>query len=388
MASSSAQDRTEQATPHKLREARKKGQVAVSRDATTVAVLLATTMTIGLLVPGALRSACEMAVTCFRASESPSSAAMLSCLTGALATAAAIALPTMIVTFAAAGLAVFLQVGPLLTLEPLTPKLERLNPIEGIKGKFKSRTFVELAKTLIKLIVCLFIAWAVVEPRLGEIVRIGRKPPLAAASLTAELLTSCALRILVFLVAIAACDLLYQKFQFLRDQRMSKDEVKREHKQQEGDPHHKAARKQLHRELAMNDMLQQVRARGDVVTRNPTHIACVLAYDPANDGAPRLIAKGTGWLANEILRVADEERIPTIRDVPLARALNQLELEQLIPAELFAAAAVVLRWAAETAEARGQDVWWRTALDSQSEAIAEPSALESASPATRTPADR
>lgn len=368
----SSQERSEQATPRKLEKSREKGQVAVSRDLTGVVLLITATVLLSMSSEGISVSIIDHSRDCFRLTASPSPAVLLAALGSSASTVARLVVPLLIALFLASLAATFLQVGPLLALDPITPKLERLNPIEGIRNKLlKLRNVVELIKALLKVGLVIYLCSQVVREHLGDIVRAAQAPIAHAARLAAMLVTDCVARSLVALVVIGVLDFFYQRWQFLRDQRMSKEEVKREHKESDGDPHHKAARRQMHRDLADSNMLAEVPS-GDAVIRNPTHIACVLRYDPDLDAAPRLIAKGEGWLAEEILKIAAASGVPDVRNVPLARSLRAVELHDFIPAELYAAAAESLRWAAEMAESRGRPVRWKTALAMRDQAQSEP----------------
>jgi flagellar biosynthetic protein FlhB len=139
---------------------------------------------------------------------------------------------------------------------------------------------------------------------------------------------------------------------------MTKDEVRREHKDHEGDPHIRTARRDLHQEILENAMLEQV-PQADFCLRNPTHLACAMRYSPDKEGAPRLLAKGQEKLAERIEALAREHGVPVVHDVPLARAVYQLELQAEIPEELYAAAIEAMRWVEAEAAARGRKPSWK-----------------------------
>ena len=374
-----SQERTEQATPHKLRKSRAEGQVAVSRDLTSVAVLGAAYATVLACGAGAGERLADVMRCClqFVRTPEPDTTLLLNTAAFAFAQAALACAPLLLVAALAAGVSRLVQIGPLLALKALQPKLERLNPVEGLKNKlFRLRNVFELLKSLIKAIVAVLLCWQVVRAHLRELLLLPNQPARDAALLAGEVFCACVARVLLAFLALALLDLLYQRWQYVRDQRMSKEEVKREHKDDEGDPHLNAQRRQLHREIAMQDMLGNLRRRADVVVRNPTHIACALAYDPREQAAPCVVAKGTEWLAREIVRIAEQEGIPIVRDVPLARALKLQDLEQPIPRELYEAVSQVLRWAEEIGERQGRKARWR---ESET-AVAEISATNPVSP--------
>ncbi len=168
-------------------------------------------------------------------------------------------------------------------------------------------------------------------------------------------------------ISIGCLDLLYQRFQFGKDQRMTKEEVRREHKDQEGDPQMKFRRKQARQELMQQKMLAGLNRDGaDAVVVNPTHIACALRYDPERENVPRLVAKGNGLLAERIREIAREKKIPIQRQVGLARTLYEHDLYREIPKDLYEAVGAVFRWVAEEAGERGEQAAWEQRLNEES----------------------
>jgi flagellar biosynthetic protein FlhB len=164
-------------------------------------------------------------------------------------------------------------------------------------------------------------------------------------------------RAVLFYLAIGVLDFMYQRWQHARKLRMTREQVKQEHKEQEGSPEAKGQRKHLHQELAMQSMLNKVR-KANVIVTNPDHIACALRYDPESEDSPRLLGKGTGYLAEKIKEIAKEEDIPIVRDISLAHALYTMEEDQQIPEELFDAVAEVLKWVEMVMRAQGQTAQW------------------------------
>lgn len=353
-------ERTEQATPQKLRKARERGEVAVSRDLTS-ALMLA--VGAGVLVNQFTKIGAkfqQMAKTVIQPAAvetlTPAKAITLfaqTCFDGVLAVA-----PILVGLWAMAVLGPFLQVGPLLAMETLKPKLSKLNPLAGLKRIFMSLPpYVELIKAVIKIMVVGVLCWQVIQANLREIVLVGRQPLHGAALLAGTIIGQCLQRGILFFVGLAVLDFAYQRWQFSKNQRMTKEEVKREYKEQEGDPHHKHARKHLHQEILEGQMLENVR-KADVVVTNPDHYACALRYDPDEEGAPRLIGKGKNHLAEKIKEIARQQDIPIVQNVGLARALYQLEVDDLIPEELYETVAEILRWVEEVARSKGEIPAW------------------------------
>jgi type III secretion protein U len=250
----------------------------------------------------------------------------------------------VLVLIAVSALSAFLQVGPSFSMEPVKAQLSRLNPFEGFKRVFSVANVVELLKLLLKtaaltLIVCFILKQSLSLLPSFRWAPFGNILPLAFHVLSRLLWSA-----LACFIAIAGFDLWFQNWNFPRQNRMTRDEVKRENKETEGDPHIRNRRRQLHREINTANMLEGVR-KANVVVVNPTHIAIALYYAAGETDLPVVIAKGEGFLAQEIRRIAEEERIPILRSVDLARRLQEgAPLNQYIPVEFLEPVAAVLRW--------------------------------------------
>lgn len=253
--------------------------------------------------------------------------------------------PIVLTLAVIAALIGFLQVGPVFSGEQVKPKLSRVDPIAGAKRVFSTRTLVELLKLLLKAAVLAAVVWFTTRSALPTLLQSHLLPLSGILPLAFQLVEILCWSAVVCFIAIAAFDLWYQKWQFLRRNRMSVQEVRREHKEMEGDPHIRRRRRQLHREAAEAGMLADVR-KASVVVVNPTHIAVALYYQEGETDLPVVVAKGEGDLARAIRRVAEEEGIPIVHDVDLARRLRaDAPVDQYIPEELIQPVAAVLRWA-------------------------------------------
>jgi len=250
--------------------------------------------------------------------------------------------PVLLAAAVVAAFVGFAQVGALFTLEPLAFKLDRLNPGRGLKQMFSKKNLFELGKGLLKSVAVAWIAWSVLSKHVVAIARAGvggaEETLRVGGTVGKELFFK---TVLVFGV-LAAADYFFQRRSWLKEQRMTKYEVKQELKQSEGDPHHKAERQRLHQEILQHNMLQQVR-KADCVIVNPVHIAVALKYDKETMAAPQVVAKGERLLAEQIQAIARECGIPIFRNVPLAHSLVRLDLGEEIPEELYEAVAEVLR---------------------------------------------
>lgn len=342
-----SQAKTEPPTTKRLRDLRRKGQVAKSPDVGATAGLIA-----GL---GALLIAGEQLVDRLnRVLERSASAdfktfddtqVMVQWLADMLIEMAWMTLPIVLVAIVVGVLAGYFQVGPVFSTEQIKPQVSRINPVMGIKRVFSMRTWVELIKLIIKATVLGAVVWVTAWHALPTLLQSHWLPvagvlPLATRML--EILGWCAV---ASFIGIAAFDLWFQKWEFLRRNRMSIDEVRREHKETEGDPHVRNRRRQMHREANEANMLAGVR-KASVIVVNPTHIAVALYYEMGETDLPVVVAKGEGELARAIRKVAEEEGIPIVHDVDLARRLrSDAPVDQYIPEELIEPVAAVLRWA-------------------------------------------
>lgn len=362
MAEDSGQERTEEASDHKLQELRRKGNIAQSKDFTTGFVLLAGYATLSFVALDLGVRIVEMTTELFQLAVGGSldNEQLYRAFEETLRTSLLSFLPFLVITAVVGGAVQWLQVGPVLALEKLEMKLENLDPIKGLKNKFFSaRTWIEFAKSLTKIAIVAIVLWQIVKGYLPELVRLGRLAPLDSAARAADILDEMVKWTLVCFLGVGAFDFFYQRFQFLKENRMTKEEVKKEYKQMEGDPETKARIKRSRMERMQAGMYRNLESGGaDVVTVNPTHIACALRFDPTKEGAPRLIAKGKGVVAQRIREIAEKKSIPIREDVPLARALVKVELNRVIPEALHEAVAELLNWVAERAHDRGETAPW------------------------------
>lgn len=356
--SSSAGEKTEQPTEKRLQDSKKKGQVAKSQDLTGAVLLIAAVGTIWLV--GNYMG--EMLLALVR--DHLSSAASFK---GAFTTEAAmsamskgvlemlwILMPLFLVIVMFAFLANYLQIGSVFSAESISPKFEKLNPVEGFKQKFlKARSYVEFSKTIIKLIITGVVAGYVMWESREDIVHLISKSPDVAAPFTLRLVIEIGLKVGLAFLVLGALDFLLQRLLHRRDLRMTKQEVKDEYKEMEGDPLVKAQRRSLHREILAQSLAAAVRD-ADVVLANPTHLAVALKYERGGTSAPIVTAKGADLMAAQIRRIAGESGVPVKRDVQLARTLYLLDVEDEIPEELYEAVAAVLQWVYSMTDERGE----------------------------------
>lgn len=335
---SAAKDgRTEKATPQRRKKAREDGQAARSQEvavATSFVALLATCAVAGRTVIDAAMSGLR---TAFLGSAAPDA---LSASGGsALRLAVVMAAPFLAITTLAGLVAGVAQVGLRLNMKLAKPKFSHLNPKKGLEKLKPAAAGWELARSTAKLAAVAIVVWPMLASWRDHL---GTDRTLAGGiDRLTGVFGTILLRATALAVVIAVADMVYQRRKFAKQIRMSKDDIKREYKDSEGDPLMKAARRRRQSELSRNRMLTDA-ASADVLLVNPTHLAVALRYDPI-DGAPRVIAKGADKIADKLRAIAGRNGIPITADKPLARALfRTCKVGQHVPASLYEAVAVVL----------------------------------------------
>lgn len=351
---SQAQERTERATPKRLREAKRKGQVPRSRELNTAMLLTVAALMLYLFGPAlgeGLTAAMERALVLGPA-DVTDPAAMLHRLWGLGIEVLLVFMPFILVVLVTAVGAPALLGGWSLSAEALTPKLERLNPVKGLARIFSVRGLVELGKAIAKLAVVSLVGGAFLWTRQGEILAS------AGASIDQDLIRAFHLFGVLLLVLgvstflIALVDVPYQLWDHHKKLRMTRQEVRDELKETEGRPEVKSRIRQLQRELSRRRMMEEV-PKADLVVTNPTHFAVALRYEPLKAGAPRVVAKGADLIAGQIRAVAQAHGVPVVEAAPLARALyHGVKLGQEIPAALYLAVAQLLAYVYQLRTAR------------------------------------
>ncbi len=256
-------------------------------------------------------------------------------------------LPILAVAFLASLLAEAMQTGFVFSLDPLSPKLEKINPLEGFKKMFSLQGLVELIKSMLKIGIVFYIAWLAIKEDLPLIIVISQATPWDILKLGGEITYKIALRVGLFYIIVAILDYLYRRWEYMRNMKnlkMTKQEVKEEYKRLEGDPMVKQRMRDLQRQAAHQRMMGSV-PQADVVVTNPTHIAVALKYKTEAMPAPIVLAKGQRKIAEEIKQIAESHEISIIENEPLARSIYRTtKVNQSIPPELYQAVAEVLAY--------------------------------------------
>ena len=347
-------DKTEQPTPKKLRDARKEGQVWKSKEATSTLVLL-----VWLVLGGATAALAGARLqVLFAAALQSFDGDFVTALrnTGWLAARTLLLLMAMLIVpvLLVGMLAEFLQVGPVLAWTKLKPSLEKMNPVEGLKRMFSMDNLVEVVKAIAKTAILLALGWIVLRGSLPDIASLALAGPQVIAPRLEQSLWQATLRLvgaaLAVFAGVAVLDAAWQRHSFMKKMRMSRRDIRDEHKQNEGDPHVKQQRKQAHQEWSQRNAAQAAR-QADVLVVNPTHVAIALAYDHENHGVPTVSAKGEDEIARAMREAAEDAGVPIVRNVALARELlASTDVGATVPRHLFDIVAEVILWAREVRE--------------------------------------
>jgi len=347
-------DKTEKPTHKRLTDARKKGDVPKSKDLTSTIVLGAWVLLGAMTAGWAFDRLGGLFDEVFAVMDRPFAEAWPIAAAASGKVFVALTAVTFIPVAILGMLAEFGQVGPVFTFEKMSPKMSHMNPGEGLKRMFSVDNLFEVAKSLAKTLLLGVFTWIVVALAFDKLLALPASEADGALSayggLTFQLLAGTA----VLFVFVSLLDLAYQRFSFTKKMRMSRRDIRQEAKDSEGDPHVKAHRRQLHQEWAQQNAVQAARD-ASVLVVNPTHIACALAYDPAEHAVPVLLGKGEGLIAQAMREAAETEGVPIIRNVELARALrDKAAVDDIIPQDLFAAVAEVILWARRLKDEQAQ----------------------------------
>ena len=338
-------DKTEKPTPKKLRDARREGNVAKSKDLTSTVLVMGWVAGAWMLMGMMGARISELFDRSLGAVAQPFFEVLPQLGWLALQTLLWLVLPLMVLALMLGVLVEFLQAGPIATFKKMEPKLDKLNPVEGIKKMFSMDNLIELIKSVVKCAAMIGIGYIVLKGMLERLMMIPHGNPSAMAEAVWHGIKWIMIWTVVVFFFVAALDVWYQKFSYTKKLRMSRRDIKREVKENEGDPYVKQRRKQLHQEWAQQNMLSSVR-KSNVVVTNPTHIAVALQYEQGETELPVVVAKGEGHMAEMIKQAAEEAGVPILQNVPLARGLNEkVELDDYIGTEFFDAVAEVLFWA-------------------------------------------
>ena len=343
-------EKTEEPTAKKLEDARKEGQVAKSKEIANGLGLLALFLLLKIMVGSIGTSFLEsfsmvynrIPVICKLNGGTSPMGDISVLLRTVMLRLLIILLPVLLIGFAGAFVSDLFQVKWRPTSKPLQPKFSKLNPLNGIKKIFSAQSLVELVKSVAKILLIALVTYSYIKKKSGLLYALYDMSMMQAVNLIGETVIELGIRISAIYMIIAGADFMYQKYKFKNDMKMTKQEVKEEYKNAEGDPEIKGKIKARMREASQRRMMQAI-PKADVVITNPTHYAVAIRYDTEVAPAPIVVAKGSDYLAQKIKQIARENNVEIVEDKPLARMLfANVDVDKQIPPELYQAVAEIL----------------------------------------------
>jgi len=339
-------EKTEKATPKKLKDARKKGQIAKAQDMpaamTFIVSIMGALASVGFFYQNMASFMLQMLREVANAADFEARGPGLFLM--ALQVILNTSLPLMGIVCFVGLLVSFLVNGPVFSFQAMKFDLKKLNPIEGIKGKFKLKVLIELLKSLAKITGAAIIIYVIIMNSLPEIIATVLMPIMGSASVVHDFLFSAAMQVGIFFLLVGLFDLAFQKKNFASEMKMEKFEIKQEYKDTEGDPMIKGKRREMFREISYQEGPRAAKRARAIIT-NPTHIAVALKYNPEEEPAPVILIMGSGYIADQIIKIGVENNIPIMRNVDLARELySKGKISDYIPEDTYEAVAEILKW--------------------------------------------
>ncbi|SMO95703.1 flagellar biosynthesis protein FlhB [Gracilimonas mengyeensis] len=344
---SSDQEKTEEPTQRKLDEARKEGNVSISKEVSSVAVLITAILMFIAMSESVADNVTKLFESFFHDAGGgfTDKEDAIGFLHDALFAGIGMIGPILLILVIVTLIVNLAQTGGVFAVKAMAPKASKMNPASGIKNIFSTKGLVELVKGFIKLFIVVLIGYYTVKNDIDKFVSFMISPLDYSMSETGSYVLMFVTRILAALLVLSIADAIYQRFQHHKDLRMTKQEVKDEYKQMEGDPHVKGQRRQFGMKLRQKKRLDHAVLNSDVVVANPTHYAVAIRYDPETNGAPIVMAKGKRLKALRIKELAKNYGIPIVENKPVARALfATAEEDEFIPEDQFRAVAEILAY--------------------------------------------
>lgn len=345
----SDQERTEQATSKRREEAREKGQVARSQEVVSVGILVASLIffyfggsTLLLKTMNVMTAGFR---NVYREDLTPDSTSLI--MTNYILQGFWILFPLLMTVFLAAVLGNVLQFGFMITTESLQPKIDKISPAKGFQRLFSLRSVMELFKGILKIAIIGGVAYLIIRSEFDNLIPLADQSLWGMFAYIGGVCFKILLATTVVLVFLAALDYAYQRWEYEKSIRMTKQEIKDEFKNTEGDPMIKARIRRIQREMARKRMMAEV-PKATVVVTNPTHLAVAIRYEPSGMSAPIVVAKGADFIAEKIRNIAEENDIPLVENKPLAQVLYKIvKVNQMVPESLYRAVAEVLAFVYE-----------------------------------------
>ncbi|MDU3815651.1 MAG: flagellar biosynthesis protein FlhB [Pantoea sp.] len=344
--SDSDEEKTESPTPHRLEKARKEGQIPRSRELTSLLMLVTGLMVLWMGGESMARQLAEMVASGFSFDHHliNDPGQIVRHISRLLGQAVSALLPMMAGLVLVAIASPMLLGGIVLSGKSLSPSFSKLNPLSGLKRMFSAQTAAELLKAVLKAVLVGSVAGWYIWSRWPDMLHLITESPWKALAHGMNMIAACCFLVVLGLVPMVGFDVFWQLFSYFKKLRMTRQEIRDEHKEMEGDPHVKGRIRQAMRAAARRRMMADV-PKADVIVTNPTHYSVALQYDEKRMSAPKVLAKGAGDVALRIRELGKEHRVPILEAPPLARALyRHSEIGQHIPGALYAAVAEVLAW--------------------------------------------
>lgn len=339
-------EKTEKATPKKLRDAKKKGQVAKSQDLPTAFTFIASVAVVLGLSTSLYHQMADFLIATFKLADSKElGPIILNLFFKANEVIFLASIPTLALVALFGSLITFLSVGPVFAPEVFKFDIKKFNPVQNLKAKFKLKTFVELLKSLFKIAVASYLIYDVMYKSVPVLIQTVSMPITGALLVFYAFLLEVIIKVGLFFIVVAVFDFIYQKKNFAKEMKMEKFEVKQEYKDSEGDPQIKGKRRQIAQEIAYQDSPTSHVKKAQAIVTNPTHLAIAIGYEKRVDAAPYILAMGKDILAERIVKIAEENNIPIIRNIPLAHQLwEEGEIFDYVPEDTYQALAEIIRW--------------------------------------------
>lgn len=339
-------EKSEKATPKKLRDARKKGQVAKSEDLPSAFTFIVSIWVILGLSVNLYHYLGDFVITAFKKiPEGNLEPTILALFSEGIRVIFLASIPALAIVAAIGIIVNFLAVGPVFATEVFKFDIKKFNPVENLKAKFKLKTLVELIKSILKISIAAYIIYDVMYNSIPTLITAVSMPVSSALLIFYAFLMEVVIKVGLFFIFVAVLDFTYQKMNFSKEMMMEKFEVKQEYKNTEGDPQIKGKRRQIAQEIAYEQGPAGGLKKASAVVTNPTHLAIAIGYQKGMDVAPYILAMGKDHLAEHMIKLAGEWDIPVVRNIKLAHKLwDNGELYEFIPEDTYEAVAEILRW--------------------------------------------
>ena len=339
-------EKTEKASPKKLRDAKKKGQIAKSQDLPAAFTFIASIWIVLALSSFFYEQLGGMITATFGLIATKDlTSSLIALLNQSIYLIFYISIPAL-AAVALVGVTInFLSVGPVFAPEVFKFDIKKFNPVDNLKAKFKLKTFVELLKSMLKIGIASWIIYDVMYNSLPSLIQAVSMPMISALLVFHSFLMEVIIKVGLFFIIVAIADFVYQKKSFATEMKMEKFEVKQEYKNSEGDPHIKGKRRQIAQEIAYQEGPTGGVKRAQAVVTNPTHLAIAIGYSQEVDAAPYIVAMGENELARRIVAIAEAHDIPIVRNIKLARKLwEEGDIHEYVPEDTYEAVAEIVKW--------------------------------------------